>query len=51
MGLTQAVVRSLGDVTDLPLRRREVPGLRWFDTTRVGRRVLNGDGSDDPLDR
>jgi hypothetical protein len=51
MGLTQAVVRSLGDVTDLPARRWELPVLRWIDGTRASRRVLNGDGSDDPLDR
>jgi len=31
MGLTQAVVRSLSDVTELPARRWEVPGLRWVD--------------------
>jgi hypothetical protein len=32
MGLTQAVVRSLSDVTDLPARRRELPMLRWMDS-------------------
>jgi hypothetical protein len=48
MGLTQAVVRSLGDVTDLPARRWELPVLRWMDNTRANRRVLN---SDDELDR
>lgn len=31
MGLTQAVVRSLSDVTELPARRRELPVLRWVD--------------------
>jgi hypothetical protein len=44
MGLTQAVVRSLGDVAELPARR----------ITRVGRRVVEGDVSDvrdDGLDR
>jgi hypothetical protein len=36
MGLTQAVVRSLSDVAELPARRRELPGLRWVDR-RTGR--------------
>ncbi len=49
MGLTQAVVRSLSDVTELPARRWELPGLRWVDSARGNRRVLNGDGSDDEL--
>jgi len=48
MGLTQAVVRSLGDVTDLPARRWELPVLRWVDNSRVNRRVVD---SDDELDR
>jgi hypothetical protein len=48
MGLTQAVVRSLGDVTDLPARRWELPVLRWVDNTRANRRVVD---SDDELDR
>jgi hypothetical protein len=43
MGLTQAVVRSLGDVADLPTRSRELPMLRWMDSTRSGRRVVDGD--------
>ena len=51
MGLTQAVVRTLTDVTDLPARRRDLPVLRWVDGTRVNRRVLNADGSEDELDR
>jgi hypothetical protein len=51
MGLTQAVVRSLSDVTDLPARRRDLPVLRWVDGTRANRRVLNADGSEDELDR
>ncbi|EUA90741.1 putative n utilization substance protein B [Mycobacterium ulcerans str. Harvey] len=40
MGLTQAVVRALGDVTDLPARRWELPQfpqlpvLRWVDSGR-----------------
>jgi hypothetical protein len=51
MGLTQAVVRSLGDVTDLPARRWELPVLRWMDGTRANRRVLNSDDGDDEPDR
>jgi hypothetical protein len=51
MGLTQAVVRTLTDVTDLPARRRDLPVLRWVDGTRANRRVLNADGSEDELDR
>jgi hypothetical protein len=43
MGLTQAVVRSLGDVTDLPARRWELPMLRWVDNTRANRRVVDSD--------
>jgi hypothetical protein len=46
MGLTQAVVRSLADVTDLPARRRELPMLRWMDNTRAGRRIVDGDETD-----
>ncbi|MFZ1176371.1 MAG: antitermination protein NusB [Mycobacterium sp.] len=47
MALTQAVVRSLSDVTELPARRWELPVLRWVDTTRGNRRVVD---SDDELD-
>lgn len=47
MGLTQAVVRSLSDVTELPARRWELPVLRWVDGTRGGRRVLDGDDGDE----
>lgn len=50
MGLTQGVVRSLTDVTDLPARRRELPVLRWVENPfglRSNRRVLE---SDDELD-
>ncbi len=43
MGLTQAVVRSLGDVTDLPQRRWDRPVRRWLEVTR-GRRVPDSDG-------
>jgi hypothetical protein len=51
MGLTQAVVRSLSDVTDLPARRWELPVLRWMDGTRANRRVLDSDGAEDEPDR
>lgn len=50
MGLTQGVVRSLTDVTDLPARGRELPVLRWVENPfglRSNRRVLE---SDDELD-
>ena len=53
MGLTQGVVRSLADVTDLPARRWELPVLRWVENPlglRSNRRVLDGEGSDDELD-
>ncbi len=43
MGLTQAVVRSLSDVTDLPARGRELPVLRWMDSTRGDRRIIDSD--------
>lgn len=47
MGLTQAVVRSLSDVTELPARRWDLPVLRWVDGTRAGRRVVDAaDGGD-----
>lgn len=42
MGLTQAVVRSLSDVTELPARSRELPVLRWMDG-RANRRIVDGD--------
>ncbi|MGO9384723.1 MAG: antitermination protein NusB [Mycobacterium sp.] len=51
MGLTQAVVRSLSDVTDLPARRWELPVLRWMDGTRANRRVLDSDDGEDEPDR
>jgi hypothetical protein len=47
MGLTQAVVRSLGDVTDLPARRWELPVLRWVDNNRATRRVVDSDDKPD----
>ena len=46
MGLTQAVVRSLGDVTDLPARRWELPVLRWVENpfgSRGNRRLVESD--------
>jgi hypothetical protein len=50
MGLTQAVVRSLTDVTDLPARSRELPVLRWMDGNRANRRIVDVDGGADELD-
>ncbi|OJZ74987.1 antitermination protein NusB [Mycobacterium paraffinicum] len=47
MGLTQAVVRSLSDVTELPARRWDLPVLRWVDGTRANRRVVDADEVDD----
>ncbi|OBH47750.1 antitermination protein NusB [Mycobacterium mantenii] len=51
MGLTQGVVRSLSDVTELPVRRWELPVLRWVDSTRANRRVVDADEGDDELNR
>ncbi len=48
MGLTQGVVRSLSDVTDLPARRWELPVLRWVENTRGKGRVVDAD--DDEVD-
>lgn len=47
MGLTQAVVRSLSDVTELPARRWDLPVLRRVDGTRAGRRVVDAADGDD----
>jgi hypothetical protein len=47
MGLTQAVVRSLGDVTDLPARSRELPVLRWMEGNRANRRIIDAEGEDE----
>ena len=47
MGLTQAVVRSLTDVTDLPARSRELPVLRWMDGNRANRRIIDSEGEDE----
>ncbi|BBY08356.1 antitermination protein NusB [Mycobacterium noviomagense] len=46
MGLTQAVVRSLTDVTELPQRRWDLPVRRWMVITRSNRRI---DDRDDEL--
>jgi hypothetical protein len=46
MGLTQGVVRSLSDVTELPARRWELPVLRWVESTRGKGRVVEGDNDD-----
>lgn len=43
MGLTQAVVRSLSDVTDLPQRRWDLPVRRWMEVARGSRRVEDDD--------
>ncbi|OBJ00320.1 antitermination protein NusB [Mycobacterium sp. 1465703.0] len=43
MALTQGVVRSLSDVTELPARRWELPVLRWVDSTRGNKRIVDGD--------
>ena len=43
MGLTQAVVRSLSDVTDLPPRRWDLPVRRWMEVNRGTRRVEDTD--------
>ena len=37
MALTQAVVRSLSDVTDVPPRRWDLPVRRWMEITRGDR--------------
>jgi hypothetical protein len=50
MGLTQAVVRSLTDVTDLPVRSRELPVLRWMDGNRANRRIVDVDGGAEELE-
>jgi hypothetical protein len=47
MGLTQGVVRSLSDVTDLPARRWELPVLRWVENTRGRGRVVDADDEAD----
>jgi hypothetical protein len=51
MGLTQAVVRSLTDVTELPARSLDLPVLRWMDGNRANRRIVDGEEGEDELDR
>ena len=43
MALTQAVVRSLSDVTDVAPRRWDLPVRRWMEITRGDRRVEDSD--------
>jgi hypothetical protein len=43
MALTQAVVRSLSDVTDVAPRRWDLPVRRWMEITRGDRRGHDGD--------
>src|ERR1700757_5463586 len=43
MALTQAVVRSLSDVTDAAPRRWDLPVRRWMEITRGDRRGRDGD--------
>jgi hypothetical protein len=53
MGLTQAVVRSLTDVTELPARGWDLPVLRWVDNpfgNRSNRRELESDVDEDELE-
>jgi hypothetical protein len=50
MGLTQAVVRSLSDVTDATpttLRRWDLPVRRWMEITRGDRRIEGADDDDE----
>jgi hypothetical protein len=50
MGLTQAVVRSLTDVTELPARSLDLPVLRWMEGTRANRRLVEGEEDEGELD-
>ncbi len=43
MGLTQALVRSLSDVTELPARGMELPMLRWLGGPRADPPVVDSD--------
>jgi hypothetical protein len=47
MGLTQAVVRSLSDVTDAAPRRWDLPVRRWMEITRGDRRIKDADDDDE----
>jgi hypothetical protein len=49
MGLTQAVVRSLTDVTELPARRWELPLPRWTNP-RANRRIVDTEDADGDVD-
>jgi hypothetical protein len=49
MGLTQAVVRSLTDVTELPARSLDLPVLRWMEG-RANRQIVEGEEDEDELD-
>jgi hypothetical protein len=49
MGLTQAVVRSLTDVTELPARSLDLPVLRWMEG-RANRQIVEGEQDEDELD-
>jgi hypothetical protein len=49
MGLTQAVVRSLTDVTELPARSLDLPVLRWIEG-RANRQIVEGEEDEDELD-
>ncbi len=43
MGLTQAVVRALSDVTELPQRRWDLPVRRWMEITRGSQPAADSD--------
>ena len=43
MALTQAVVRSLSDVTEAAPRRWDLPVRRWMEITRGDRRIKDAD--------
>jgi hypothetical protein len=54
MGLSQAVVRSLSDVTELPSRGLELPMMRWLENPwgiRRTPRIIESDETDDEPDR
>jgi hypothetical protein len=49
IGLMQAVVRSLSDVTELPSRGLELPVFRWLGSSRdADPRVVEGGANDAP---
>jgi hypothetical protein len=47
MGLTQAVVRALSDVTDERSQRWDLPVRRWMEIARGNRRVADSDDEPD----